>query len=83
MAWKYARTELMFELIGNQHHPFDSTVLDNLRSGLPAGIGGYFDFPSILAEQREDTEKGIKDGVEQIRDLLHSKQTKRKLSKLK
>lgn len=64
--WQYARAEIMFELIGQ---PFDSKVLDKLLMGLPAGIGNFIDFLSILSEQKEDPEKGIKDGVEQIREL--------------
>lgn len=72
-AWQYARTELMFELI---ERPFDSTVLDKLLLGLPAGIGNFIDFLSILSEQREDQEKGIKDGVEQIRELTKGKSKK-------
>jgi hypothetical protein len=72
-GWQYARTELMFELIGR---PFDSTVLDKLLMGLPAGIGNFMDFLSILSEQREDQEKGIKDGVEQIRELVKDKSKK-------
>lgn len=72
-AWQYARTELMFELI---ERPFDSTVLDKLLMGLPAGIGNFIDFLSILSEQKEDQEKGIKDGVEQIRELAKGKSKK-------
>ncbi len=72
-AWQYARTELMFELIGR---PFDSTVLDKLLMGLPAGIGNFIDFLSFLSEQLEDQEKGIKDGVEQIRELAKGKSKK-------
>lgn len=79
-AWQYARTELMFELLGR---PFDSSVLDKLLMGLPAGIGNLFDFLALLAEQKEDKEKGIKDGVEQIRDLIHEKQSKRKIERLR
>jgi len=72
-AWQYARTELMFELM---NRPFDSTVLDKLLMGLPAGIGNFIDFLSILSEQRDDPEKGIKDGVEQIRELVVGKSKK-------
>ena len=79
-AWQYARTELMFELIGR---PFDSTVLDKLLMGLPAGIGNFIDFLSILSEQREDQEKGIKDGVEQIRELAKGKPKKLHIHKCK
>jgi len=78
LSWRasqYARTELMFQLIGR---PFDSIVLDKLLMGLPAGIGTFMEFLALLAEQKEDLESGIKDGVEQIRELIQAKQIKRK-----
>ena len=61
-ASQYARTELMFQLIGR---PFDSTNSDKLLMGLPMPITSDFaSFLPFLAEQRED--RGIKDGVEQV-----------------
>lgn len=71
-ASRHARTELMFELIGR---PFDSTELDRSLMGLPVGVSDFKSFLWLLAETREDTERGTKDGVEQIRNL---KQAKRK-----
>ena len=67
VASRHARTELMYELIG---HPFDSTVLDQLLMGLPAGIETFMDFFLMLTETKKDTEGGIKDGVEQIPDNI-------------
>jgi len=66
-ASQYARTEIMYQLIGR---PFNSIVLDKLLMGLPAGIGNFMDFLPLLAEQKEDTERGVKDGVEQIRESI-------------
>jgi len=57
----------MYQLIGR---PFNSIVLDKLLMGLPAGIGNFMDFLPLLAEQKEDTERGVKDGVEQIRESI-------------
>lgn len=71
LASRHARTELMFELVG---HPFDSTGLDMLVMGMPMSISK--DIASaipLLAEQREDKERGIKDGVEQIKDDIAEK----------
>ena len=72
-ASQYARTELMFELIG---HPFDSTELDRSLMGLPVGISDFKSFLWLLAEQREDTERGIKDGIEQVIDVIKEKKQK-------
>lgn len=66
-ASHYARTELMFKLIGS---PFDSTLLDKELMGLPRGVNSFEDFLHILAEQREDKDRGIDDGEIQIKDLV-------------
>jgi hypothetical protein len=77
-ASQYAQTELMFELIG---HPFDSTELDRSLMNLPVGISDFKSFLHLLAEQREDQERGIKDGVDQIRSLIKEKKQRRDKSK--
>ena len=66
LASRHARTELIFELIGR---PFDSTELDRSLMGLPVGVSNLKSFLWLLAETREDMERGIKDGVEQIKAI--------------
>lgn len=66
-ASQYARTELMYQLIGR---PFDSTGLDRLLEGLPVGVRYFEDILPFLAEQRENQDKGIKDGVEVMREQV-------------
>ena len=66
-ASQYARTELIYELIDR---PFNSTGLDRLLVGLPMPITDWASFLPLLAEQEEDTERGIKDGVEQVKDFV-------------
>ncbi len=72
-AGQYARTELMFELIGR---PFDSIELDRSLMGLPVEVYDFKSFLWLLAEQRENTERGIKDGIEQVKDLITEKKQK-------
>jgi len=81
-AGLYARTELMFDLIDR---PFDSTELDRSLMGLPVDITTDFkSFFWLLAEQQEYRETReyidgskkeiiIKDGVEQIREVVKKK----------
>ena len=51
IANRYARTELMFEII---NRPFESISLDRLLMGLPVGVSDLEDFLPFLAEQKED-----------------------------
>jgi hypothetical protein len=69
-ASHYARTELMFQLLGR---PFDSTEVDRSLMGLPVGISDFKSFLWLLAEERGHPEKGIKDGLEQIKDSIKEK----------
>jgi hypothetical protein len=73
-ARQYARTELLFKLIGR---PFDSAELDRSLMGLPVPINSDLkSFLWLLADKDDKevalsikrlTEGGIKDGVEQIK----------------
>ncbi|MGA2669907.1 MAG: hypothetical protein ABSF21_00595 [Dehalococcoidia bacterium] len=78
IASRHARTELIFELISR---PFNSTELDRALMGLPVAISGFESFLWLLAETREDTERGIKDGVDQVREGIKKKKQKRGRSK--
>lgn len=73
IASRYARTELMFEII---NRPFESIGLDRLLMGLPVGVSDLEDFLPFLAEQKEDESQGLKDGIDQIRDLRHQAKAK-------
>ena len=62
-AFRHARTELMYELIGRN---FDSTVLDRLLMHLPTGLTSDRDsWLPFIAEQE--------DGVDQVRNLKKNK----------
>lgn len=75
IASRYARTELMFEII---NRPFEAIGLDRLLMGLPVGVSDLEDFLPFLAEQKEDESRGLKNGVDQIRDLQNQPKAKRK-----
>jgi hypothetical protein len=75
VASHYARTELIFELIG---HPFNSMELDRSLMGLPVALSDFKSFLFLLAGTQEDTERGIKDGVDQVKEMIKEKQKRGK-----
>jgi len=78
LASRHARTELMFELI---NRPFDSTELDRSIMGLPVALSDFKSHLWLLAETREGQIEGVKDGVEQVQNIIQKKKLKMLLNK--
>ena len=68
----------MFELIGR---PFDSTELDRSLMGLPVEVSDFKSMLWLLAETRAGEIEGVKDGVEQVENIIQKGKLKMLLNK--
>lgn len=78
LASRHARTEFIFDLIGR---PFDSTELDRSLMGLPVEMSGFKSMLWLLAETRAGEIEGVKDGVEQVQNIIQKGKLKMLLNK--
>jgi len=78
LASRHARTEIIFDLIDR---PFDSTELDRSLMGLPVGISDFKSMLWLLAETRAGEIEGVKDGVEQVQNIIQKGKLKMLLNK--